>query len=159
MLSLTPTGFDSYHHYFQFVFAKEFRLQENHDPFVYSKSVLEHVGGILAKPFTGFTDFSLKNIRNPLFITSLALTAICGVTILFYPDRVVQWMERFIPVVLNVKPWMIKAGFYTAIQSVILGIGLRTLGRLNNAVLWEAWTTLPRRIIPISLGTVVVRVS
>lgn len=159
MFSLTPTGFDSYKQYFQFAFAKEFRLQENYDPFVYPKSALERVGEGLAKPFTGFTDYSLKNIRNPLFITTLAMTAICAVTILFYPDRVVQWVERFIPMVLNVKPWMVKAGFYTVIQSMILGLGLRTLGRLNNPSLWETWTLEPRKIIPISLGTEIVRVG
>lgn len=158
MAFLQPTGFDSFIEYWRFVWAREF-----HDvdpPFAkteYEKTILERVGDVMVRPLVGLGDHALRNIRNPLMVLTITLTAIVAVTILFYPEELVKAVSKVVPFALRIKPWMFRAGVFALVQTTILGVGLRALGRLSPwGELWGLWDQLPRRIRPVSIGTEIV---
>jgi|GEM_PF-1599197 len=154
---LTPTGFNSFSEYWHFASAREFRDIDQHQRVIYAKTRLERLGDLLVYPFMKIVDHAMQNIRNPLVIISITLTAIVAVTILFYPEEFMRVIARAIPMADQIKPWMIKAALYTALETTIVGIGLRTFGRLNpSGDLWRLWAPVPREIIPIVIGTQIV---
>ncbi len=158
MISFTPIGFNSFSEYWQFAGAREFWDVDNNERVIYAKTRMEHLGDFLAYPLMKITDYAMRNIRNPLMILSVTLTAIIGVTILFYPEELVNVVSRVIPIAQQLKPWMIKVALYMTLQITILGIGLRTMGRLNPfGELWIVWNQTPRVIVPIALGTNIVQ--
>lgn len=139
------------------MWAREFWDVDNDERVIYAKTRLERLGDFLTYPMMKMADHTMRNIRNPLMILSVTLTAIIGVTILFYPEELMQVVSRAIPIAQQVKPWMIKATLYTTLQTTILGVGLRTLGRLDpSGELWNLWNQLPREIVPIAIGTQIV---
>ena len=151
----TPTGFNSFSHYFQFAFAKEFRMAETGEKFEYAKTVLEHAGRVLTKPLLGLGDHSLMNLTNPLMIVALTTASAVAVTIAFYPKQLMDAISKVVPPVRKIKAEHVKLGLFILVEATILGIGLRTFGRLSNSSLMAAWTQ--RTIMPILLGTVVIR--
>jgi hypothetical protein len=154
MISFTPNGFHSFSEYWQFAWAREFRDVDDHERVLYAKTRFERLGDFMVYPVMKISDHAMRNIRNPLMILSVTLTAIVAVTILFYPEELMRVVSYAIPLAQQVKPWMLKAAFYSALQVTILGIGLRTLGRLDpSGELWTAWNQSPREMIPIAVGT------
>lgn len=150
---MIPT-FDSVKHCFQFIVAKDFYSHCQDQVFSYPKNWTEKVGNALLIPFTLPTDRALQNIKNPLVITTLALVAIALVTIAFYPVQFVNAVETVAPFIFKIQPYTLKFCAYMATQAIILGLGLRTLGRMNNPHLIGEWN--PRKLIPLFLGTVIV---
>lgn len=150
-------SFDSFRDYFRFVFAREFyRVDANQipqDKFEYTRGNLEGLGVTITKLGTFLADGSLRNITNPIFITALGIAAIAMVTILFYPTQFVGAVGYVLPAVHSIKPWMLKFGLYLSLQSMTIGMIVRTLGRLRNDQLMQAWTR--REIIPIPLGSII----
>lgn len=159
MVFITPTGFHSFREYWQFAWAREFRDVHTHERVIYAKTRLEQLGDFLVYPVMRVADHTMRNIRNPLMILSVTLTAILAVTILFYPEELMKLVVKGIPIAQKFKPWMVKAALFTAFQVTILGIGIRTLGRLDpSGELWNLWNQGPRDIMPIAVGTQIVRV-
>jgi hypothetical protein len=158
MVSFAPTGFTSFSEYWRFAWAREFRDIDTHERIEYAKTRLEQLGDILVYPTMRISDHAMRNIRNPLMILTVTLTAILAVTILFYPEQLMRGIARALPMAEQVKPWMIKAALYTALQGMIVGICLRTLGRLDpSGELWDLWDQSPREIVTVSIGTVIVQ--
>lgn len=158
MSILTPTGFQSFSEYWRFAWAREFRDIDRHERVIYAKTRLERLGDVMVYPIMRMADHTMRNIRNPLMILSVTLTAILAVTILFYPEELMRTISTLIPIAQKLKPWMIKGGLFTALQTTILGMGIRTFGRLDpSGALWSIWNLKPRHIIPIAVGTQVVR--
>lgn len=150
MVFFTPTGFNSFSEYWHFAWAREFWDVDGEERIAYAKTRLEQLGDVLVYPVMRITDHAMRNIRNPLMILSVTLTAIIAVTILFYPEELARVVTRAIPMAQQVKPWMIKAALYTTLQVLILGIGLRTLGRLDpSGELWTLWDQMPRKLSPL----------
>lgn len=110
------------------------------------------MGHVLVAPITLPLDLTLRNIQRLLVINSLALAAMSLVTIAFYPDHFVHMVQRFAPFLL-VKASTLKFVTYVALQSIILGFGVRTFGRLCNSELMTAWNQHPRIITSVPLGT------
>jgi hypothetical protein len=157
MLKITPTGFQSFSEYWQYAGAREFRHVDNHERVIYAKTRLERLGDFLVYPVMRTTDYTIRNIRNPLMILSMTITAILAVTILFYPEKLIHTVTRAIPLAQKIKPWMIKASLFAIVQMTILGIGIRTFGRLDpSGALWNLWNRQPRQITPIAVGTLIV---
>lgn len=155
---MIPTGFQSFSEYGKFVWAREFRDVQTQEKILYAKTRLERFGDGLAYPIMRVADHSMRNIRNPVMIFSVASTCIVAVTILFYPAELIQIVTRVIPMAKKIQPWMIKVALYTVLQTTILGVGLRTLGRLDpSGALWNAWNHFPRQILPVAIGTQVIR--
>lgn len=158
MALITPTGFHSFNEYWRFVWAREFCDAATHERVDYAKTRLEKLGDFMVYPIMRGTDHALRNIRNPLMILSVTLTALVAVTILFYPEEFMGTIARTIPFALNLKPWMIQAALFTTIQTTILGVAVRALGRLDpSGPLWARWNLEPREIRPIAVGTQIVR--
>lgn len=143
--------FDSCKDYFKFVWARDFYHLEQQKVIHYSPSRLEKAGRALLAPAFTPIDQLLRNIKNPLVITALTIMAIAIVTIAFYPATVITAVGTVLPFIFNIQPWMLKLTLFLAVELNILAIGMRTLGRLNNASLMQAWTR--REIIPIMIGT------
>lgn len=147
------TGFESFAAYKNFVFAKFFWDNEQHAPFFYEKNRLEKLGDYLTPALRGL-DFAGKNIRNPLFITALVVMAIAATTIAFYPVQFFALVDKVSFV--RVSPQLAKFALYFAVQTTIMGLALRTLGRLcPNGPLMQAWRA--QKLTPISIGTVIQR--
>jgi hypothetical protein len=143
--------FNSIRDYFSFVAAKGFYDVAREQEISYSKTILDTLGTIIVKPTSIIIDRTLKNIRNPLVITALTIVAISIATIIFYPAKVVSVLETVLPFIFHIQPWMLKLATFAVVEIHILAIGIRTLGRLNNRELMQAWTR--REIIPIAIGT------
>lgn len=160
MISFIPIGFQSFSEYWKFAWAREFRDIGNQERVVYAKTRLERLGDMMTYPVMKIADYALLNIRNPLMILSVTLTAIIGVTILFYPAELMRIVTRLVPLAQKLKPWMVKGAGYVVLQTTIVGIGLRTLGRLDpSGELWNRWNHSPRQVIPIAVGTQIVPVE
>lgn len=127
--------------YFNFVGAKEFAYHNN-TPFRYTKNICERIGDFVVAPVLKPFDFSLRNIRNPLFIVALTVGCLFLATLLFYPGVVAA---------VIVGAPLIKLAAYVLVQTTLVGLCLRTLGRLANPELTENWNSL--KIQPLSLGT------
>jgi len=139
-------SFNSIRGYFQFALAREFVYQDSLSQFHYRQNKLEKVGAFLARPIFQPGDYLLKNIRSPLFITATVVAGIALTTLVFYPGVV--------PGLLGLAN-AIKLGVYAVTQSTIVGVCLRTLGRLNHRELMEAWAH--QRITSVTLGSIVVQ--
>lgn len=160
MVFINPTGFDSFSEYWKFAWAREFRYSEDEETVVYEKTKMERLGDVIVYPIMRISDHTLRNIRNPLMILSVTITAIAVVTILFYPEELVKSVAKVVPYAAHFKPWMVKVTLYTLLQINVLGLCLRTLGRLDpSGELWELWDAAPRAIFPIGVGTEVVAVE
>lgn len=152
---MTPTGFDSWKHYFNFVFAREFRYVSNDEKFNPSKhTILQKIGGLLCKPIVNLADYTFLNIRNPLVILSWTIAAVAAASIIFYPVEFIDFMSKALPFAQKIEPWMLKLSLFTILESTILGVGLRTIGRINNSELWTAWRA--KEIYAVVLGVEVV---
>lgn len=125
--------FDTLVSYLHFGLCRNFSVNiASSTPYHYTQNNLEKVGNFLSRPVLGPLDFSVRNGRNPLFILALTVVGVFTATMLFYPAVIAQAIT---PLALLV----IKTGSFIALQSAILGLGLRTLGRLNNPELMKAW--------------------
>lgn len=136
--------FNGFTDYLQFALAKEFIWNDgvSKTSFNFPKKKYEEIGNLLTKPILQPIDFSLRNGRNPLFIAAITVGAIFMTTLLFYPA---VFSGIFTATVIA----SIKAIAFTTTQLGIIGLGLRTLGRLDNQKLMKEWdqqNLLPQRI-------------
>lgn len=138
--------FASFKSYCRFAMAREFVHKETGSPFIYAKKRLEKIGDLLASPLIKPGDFVLKNIRNPLFVTAAVIIGLALTTLLFYPAIIPS---------LVLFTFTVKAGIFLLCQSTILGIGLRTLGRLGHPELMSAWDR--QKLAPVPIGAILIR--
>lgn len=139
--------FDSFKNYLRFVVASNFVHKEDYRPFTYSKNRWEKIGEAIASPILKPGDYILKNIRNPLFITAVVIVGIALTTLVFYPALIPQCLAL---------TTVSKAGGYLMIQSTIIGLCIRMLGRLHNQQLMSAWDK--QDLQPINIGTTIIRI-
>lgn len=137
-------SFGSTGEYFRFIGAKEFRAIDNGEIFPYDKNILEKIGEGLSKPLLSSTDAVTRNIRKPLFVTAVATAVIVMLTLVFYPSTFAGVVGRAI------QPWIIKFGCYLALQTTVLGVGIRAIGRLRNETIIAAWNE--KRIFALQIG-------
>lgn len=137
--------FTSIKDYFRFVGAQQFAYKEGLRPFPLRKGLLEKLGGVFVKPVMQSGDYILKNVRNPLFLTAIVVSALALTTLIFYPT--------VFSGIFSIAP-AIRLSAYILTQSTILGLCLRTLGRLNNLPLMQAWKN--QELQPIPIGTIII---
>ena len=121
------------------VFAKEFREKKSDQKYQYTQNRLESLGNKLQWLVVKSSDTLLREIKNPVTIIALTTLALFSVTIAFYPSSALLVATKVLPPLSKIQPWMLKMALYIAIQSAVLGIGLRGLGRLSNKTLYENW--------------------
>ena len=139
--------FNSFNEYFQFALAREFVQRETYEPIPLRQNKVEKWGGFLIKPLVQPGDFALRNIRNPLFITAIVIISLALTTLIFYPALIPAFILSD----------AVKLGLYVMTQSTIIGLCLRTLGRLNNQELIDAWTN--KELVPVRIGSEIIRVQ
>lgn len=150
------SNFDSMNDYFRFVFAKSFYTSgDRPEEFKYDKNFIENVGSISTHTVSFVADFMLRHIRNPLMIVALTVAAIAVVTIVFYPGTFVAGVATLFPFVLAIQPWMVKLSVFAFVQWNIIGVGLRTIGRLSNSTLMNCW--VQKDIQAVSIGVEIVQ--
>lgn len=157
------THFDSFNEYLRFVGAKYFWDRQNDVIFVAPKGYLERVGEVLTFPLIRPLDFALRNLQNPLFITALVIVGIVATSILFYPATFISVIGTVVPPLLLITPSVGKFTLYLLLQSTILGLFMRTWGRLNpSGGIMAAWNQRndlgERRLVPITIGVRISRV-
>lgn len=135
--------FLNFKEYGDFALAREFLYRDptkgmfNHVP-----NRLEKLGGRLIAPLFTPADKVLRNIRNPLLIAALTISGIFFTTLLFYPS---------VFVLLTSCVLAIKITAFTLLQTTILGLCLRTLGRLSPSnELLKAWDN--KELVPVPIG-------
>ncbi|MCI0381787.1 MAG: hypothetical protein L0207_01885 [Chlamydiae bacterium] len=153
-LGFVPTGFDSWKNYFAFVFAREFVYKTNNAPYEYQKNLLEKIGSGCIYPVFKPLDLAISEIKNPLAILTLTVSAATLVTIIYYPAELISFVSKIFPAARNIQPYMVKFGAYIFIQTAILGIGLRGYGRLGQKDLLQKFQA--KTIYPITIGSKVV---
>jgi hypothetical protein len=135
--------FDSAREYLSFSGAYDFYDRAHHCSYHYPKNLLEQMGEGIIYPISKSVNGTLKNIRKPSVILALTLSAIALVTFAFYPS---VFSKSF---TLS----HLKFPIFLTLEFNILGLGMRTLGRLGNPTLSQSW--MRREIIPIPIGTVI----
>lgn len=140
----------------RFITAREFWKNPRENGFFnYKKNTIERVGDLFVFPLFGGSDYFLKNIKEPYFITALTVVSIALTTLFFYPKKCAEFAVKIFPLFSSIEPWMVKFGTYVISQLTILGIGLRTLGRYSNQELNTAWKQ--KSIVSIPVGTVITK--
>lgn len=132
--------FDSFKDYISFATARKF-VSADGETFK-PQTGREKIGGFLAYPILKPAHFCMKNIRNPLMIAALTVSALFLSTLLFYPAT--------LSAILVAVP-AIKLTAYLAVQTTIIGLCLRTLGRLGNKELMEKWDA--GQLMPVGIGS------
>lgn len=72
-------------------------------------------------------------------ITAIAIVLIALVTIVLYPEECARVALAILPPLSRAKPYHFKFGVFAWNALTILGITLRTLGRLSNEPLHSQW--------------------
>lgn len=144
---MTLLGFDSY---YSFNFAREFVDRQTGEKFPISRfeKIGDALAGLILKPL----DTIMKEFRNPVVIVALTITLLFIASIIFYPVQSMAIACRLLPFLKYVRPAHIKAALYVFSQTVILGLGLRSVSRLSNPELMNAFQR--HQIIPIPIGAV-----
>lgn len=136
----------------RFVSAREFwRVDGSEGSCSRNKNWIERAGDILLAPYTSSTDRVLRDIDKPYMVTALTLAALGIATLVYYPEQTAELALKVAPLKDYVMPWMVKFGVYIATESVILGVGLRTLGRQSDRELVSDWRG--GRVVAIPLGS------
>lgn len=150
---LAPLEFNSWRGYFRFSFAREFAHHDGHEYRIlnYPRNILERVGNFMTRPFLMPTDYLLREIKNPLVITALTVAALAVASFIFYPAQFLSVVYTIIPIAKSLQLWMVKAAAYTAINILIAGVGIRTIGRLCNSKLMKVQRE--GNLAPITLGS------
>lgn len=130
---MVPTGFPSWRSYFSFAVAREFTGGE-HRP-----NLIERIGDVLSYPVFRPLNSLFQNITNPLVLTALVVAGIALTTLLFYPAQFIAAVQYVLPFIARIESWMLRFVLFAAIETAILGIGLRALGRMCNEPLKAAW--------------------
>jgi hypothetical protein len=149
---MVPASFDSWRSYFAFSFAREFADRETGEIVQRQPSRLEKIGASLAAVLVSPLDAVMREFRNPLVIVALTATVLFFTSIVFYPVQTMAIACRILPFLKYIHAGHIKGALYVLSEAVILGLGLRTVGRLSNADLMRAYRE--KRIIPIPIGSV-----
>jgi hypothetical protein len=132
--------FSSLGSYIRFAAARKFEVEDGAS--IKARTCMERLGGYMVTPLLGPAHFCMKNIRNPLMIAALTVSALFFATLLYYPSTLAL-------IVAGIPA--IKMGSYLTVQTTILGLCLRTLGRLNNEELMQKWDA--GKLKPIAVGT------
>lgn len=138
--------FDSFSNYVRFAWAREFTTKDPCEAtFKYTKNTYERLGDAMTGPVLRPMDFSARNSRNPFFITAMTIAALFVATLVFYPAVVAGLLTA--GVVTG-----IKVTLFSLTQLTIVGLCLRTLGRLNNEALMDEWDQ--NHLNPLGIGSV-----
>lgn len=148
---MTPGSFDSWRSYFRFALCREFIDASTGESFQ-SRSRMEKVGGGLTALAIKPLDGAVQNFREPGAIAALTAAMLALTTVVFYPRQTIGAAITALPFLGAVRSEHIKASIFIISQLTIFGLGLRTLGRLCDSELMEAFYS--RRIVPVSIGTV-----
>ena len=130
--------------YAQFAMAREFITTENSRTYGYAKNRREKWGDFIVAPLMRPANYVTLNIRSPLMITALVVAGLALATLIFYPGLVPG---------LFFLAKSCKFAAFLMTQSTILGFCLRTLGRLGNGELMNAWDR--NLLTPVKIGTLI----
>lgn len=145
-----PTGFPSWSNYFSFSLAKDFVEKESLSPLSIEKNFLENIGHFVSRPVLNPINFLLREIKNPLVILFITILLIGASTLVFYPVHCMTMVITFLPFLGQIQPWMVKFFLFISLQTTILAIGVKALGRMFNKKLLDAWRS--QKIIAVHIG-------
>ncbi len=144
------TGFPSWLNSFHFAFARQFAPADPQRSVNIAMNRLEKLGHFLSKPILQPLNFFLREIKNPLVILALTVSLVAIATLIFYPAQFMLVVTTVLPFLAKVEPWMVKLALFVCVETVILGIGLRALGRMCNKELRKQWHD--QKIVPVHIG-------
>ncbi len=128
---------------FQFALARGFRTKEGL-PASYPMSIGEKFGSIFLTPLYKTFEQISKYIRKPIAISLFTLIAALLAVVVFYNFPAFVILGKLFPY------QTVRFILFLYIESILLCIGCRALGRFNNSVLIELWRE--DKLIPILPG-------
>jgi hypothetical protein len=149
---MTPSGFDSWKGFGSFALAREFGDQKTKNIYLSHSTRLEEIGDALSSVVMKPIDAVMRGFRNPLVIVALTVSLIFIASLVFYPVQAMAAACRILPFLKHVNAAHVKAALFGVSQAVILGLGLRTVGRLSNDDLKDKVRN--GRVFPIPVGAV-----
>jgi len=148
-MSLSHT-FSSVRDYANFIAAQGFHYTDNPNKEFPISKVEAFTKKVLA-PVLKPLDNICRNVNKPMFIAAVNVAGVAGATLFFYPDTTFETVRVICSPFFDLEPWMPKFGVYVFVETMITGLMVRTLARLNNIPLLEAWKN--REVVPIHLGS------
>lgn len=135
--------------------AHGFKDNRTNTLYSYQKSALERGGDLLVRPILGGFNKSVQNIHNPAVISGLALVAIAAATVFFYPHQIKIPFDLF-------SGGRVKFVLYCTTMVTIFGLGMRTLGRLQESgqlfIEWQKRNPQGERFLqPVPIGATLSR--
>ncbi len=149
---MNVSGFDSFRDFAVFALAREFSGDEPAKPDPQQSNWLICSGETLTKATLLPLDFALRQLKNPSMAVVFTIAALVAASVFFYPLQTAAAVQLICPWARHIARWQIRLLGYSAIQLGILGLGIRTLGRLNDPKLMEAYRL--KTVAPISIGSV-----
>ena len=110
----------------------------------YTKNWLEHAGDALCWHAMYLPRHIVKAFANPKVVTvALTALALLAVQFAFYPIATTLAIKSIcIFIARHLSLWAVKLASYILVQSAILGLGTRALGRFCNSDLMNRWHIL-----------------
>lgn len=128
-----------------FAIAKDFS-HPNGQPFAWRKNRSEEIGHVMRMGIGSLANTFFTHIKNPTSIVAMTALGSLAVTMAFYPETTLNFIATVCPIALKIEAWMIRAALYILCQTTVLGLCIRTLGRLDNPELvnnWKAGNLVP----------------
>ncbi len=117
---------------FRFALAWELRFKRGQNP-SYPMNSIEKWSCWYLKPLYQALDWASKRLRRPMMIVLLTFFTALIVSIAFYNIPAFIFLGKIFPAKL------IRLFFFIYIETVILGMGCRALGRFQNTALMSLW--------------------
>lgn len=156
-MKFAPTGFNSWQDYSRFALAREFIEHGTGRAYKPQSNLATKGGSILTAPLLGTMDKALAQFRNPPMIAALTCTALAATAFVFYPASSFAIATALFPFLRHVTANHLHFALFALMQMTIAGLGLRTLGRLEDKELLAAFQQ--KRIEPVPIGAIFIEKS
>jgi hypothetical protein len=154
MTFLKPVGFDSFTDLASFILAKDFYLTQDEGSLALlpPPNRLESLANLPLFVVQEPIDQVVTNIKKPIAAVIILVVGGALWTLYCYPNQSLEMVQKICLPVHKVEVWVIKTCLYAFGLLQINCLWLRTIFRLNNSTLREAWSK--RQIAAVHIGSV-----
>jgi hypothetical protein len=143
--------FTSFHDFGRFIWARQF-VDTQTNSVIVSKNRCERLGDLLTAPLLTPIDIATRNMYDPKVIISAVMISLAAISIAYYPDKTIGVISKAIPKAVELAPSTLRFAMFCWMQISIIGLGLRTWGRLDpNSPLLQKWDA--NQVLSIPLGS------
>lgn len=141
--------FPSISNYLHFLCAKKFSYAEENTPF--PPNFFERIASAALAPLQNSLGKLIENINKPIIAAPIGIIGVGLITVFFYPDISFGILQKTCAPIVELESWMLKFAFFILCQSMLISAGVRTIARLNDSALLQAWHE--KKIVPVHIGS------